>query len=136
MSDAFDEMKKMKNGEYSTSAHTEEKASQPVYYVKLDENNIKNFILNWGRKIVDLGAFLGILLTITVFTLFFVYFINSLFDNNGYYGNATSFIAFLFMIFVPLIILIITVVSNYFIYLLIDIRDSLKEINTNLPLKK
>lgn len=136
MSDAFDEMKKMKNGGYNTCTHTEEKATPPICYVKTDENCIKNFILNWGRKIVDLVSFLGVFFTIIMFTLFFVYFINSLFDKNGYYGESTPYISFLLMIFVPLIMLIITIVSNYFIYLLIDIRDSLKEMTEMLHTKK
>lgn len=129
MSDAFDQMKNMKNG-YTTEAHTEEKTTDFKYSVPSEPegNNIKNFVIFWGRKIIDFMAFLGIFFALAVFTLFFAAFINSFNEKDSYFGEATPILIFLFMIFVPLIILIITIISNYFIYLLIDIRDSLKEL--------
>ena len=132
MSDAFDEMKKMKNGGYSTDIHSEETTEKFVYHYE-DGNIIKNFVLNWGRKIVDFLSWLGVFVAILAFILFFAFFIKSL---SYRYDETAPYILFVCMIFVPLIILLITIISNYFIYLLIDIRDSLKEINSNLPLKK
>ena len=82
-----------------------------------DGSFIKNFVLNCGRKIVDFFAWLGLIIAIIVLGVS----MNMFFEN-------MSFELFLIMIFAPILILLATIISNYFIYLLIDIRDSLKEL--------
>lgn len=138
MSDAFDEIKKINN--YNTSTHSDEKTEKidivekiekTNNYVEPEGNNIKNFVLKWGRKIVDFLASLGIFFAIIVFITCLTTILASLRMETSNPENNVLFIIsmFLCMIFLPLIILIITIVSNYFIYLLIDIRDSLKNID-------
>lgn len=123
MSDAFDQMKNMKNG-YTTETHTEEKKTEFKYSAPEPEGNvIKNFILKWGRHIIDFFAWVDVVIAVLAFAIFLAMYIDSLGKD-----AQQSFTLFTCMIFVPLLILLFTIAANYFIYLLIDIRDSLKEL--------
>lgn len=121
MSDAFDQMKNIKN--YNTETHIEEKKNEFKYTTEPEGNIIKNFILKWGRHIIDFFAWIDVVIAIVVLGIFMVMYIDSLGKN-----TQQSFTLFTCMIFVPLLILLFTIAANYFIYLLIDIRDSLKEL--------
>lgn len=131
MSDAFDHMKNLKD--YSTQTSNEKTE------FKYDKNDfkpkrfcIKDYVLNFGRKIVDFMTGFGFVLAGLVFLIFMGACIGSMFpDKYGGYPNANmASLYFLWAIIAPIVIILITVVSNYFMYLLIDIRDSLKSIES------
>ena len=123
MSDAFDQMKKIQNGDYKTEYHYEEKQNK-ICNNENGSTGIKNFILKWGRWIIDFFAWFDVVIAIIFFVIFLSMFLNGIGNN-----EAQSIIAFILMIFVPLLIILFTIAANYFIYLIIDIRDSLKEIS-------
>ena len=126
MSDAFDQMKNLKNGGYTIETHAEEKKTNFKYSAPSEPegNIIKNFILKWGRHIIDFFAWIDVAIAILAFVIFLTMYIDSLGKD-----AQQSFTFFICMIFVPLLILLLMIAANYFIYLLIDIRDSLKEIS-------
>ena len=128
MSDAFDQIKKIKNEDYGTESHSEENTvipEQKVVYRIEDSHVIKNFILKWGRSIIDFLAWLGVIAAVITFGIC----ICACFANYNS-QDASAMLAVSFII--PIVILFFTIVSNYFIYLLIDIRDSLNDINCKL----
>lgn len=104
---------------------------------KFSGSIVKNFILSFGRKLIDFMtifnfsfAFL-IFITICIFYAIGYTISLSIWGNYfyvSYYYKDTTFETFLISMLIPLIIIIATVFSNYFIYLLIDIRESLKKI--------
>lgn len=129
MSDAFDKMKSLK--EYSTQTNTEKtEFNYNKEEFKPKRFCIKDYVLNFGRKIVDFMTGFGFVLAGLVFLVFIGACIGSMFpDKYGGYPNANmASLYFLWAIFTPIIIVLITVILNYLIYLLIDIRDSLKNI--------
>lgn len=123
MSDAFDQMKKIQNGDYKTEYHNEEKPNK-IYKSENSSTGIKNFILKWGRRIIDFFAWFDVVIAIIFFVIFLSMFLNSIGNN-----EEQCITAFILMIFVPLLIILFTIAANYFIYLIIDIRGSLKEIS-------
>lgn len=98
---------------------------------------IKNFILKVGRFLVDFDTFFGILASILVFVFFILAMFGCLMpDENGYFEAIKGApIALILAILAPIIILFLVVIWHYLIYLLIDIRDSLKEIENNTKRK-
>lgn len=104
-----------------------------VFQEETLSNKTKNFILSFGRFIVDWDTILGI----TIAGLVFIFFLLAMFgcfipDRNGYFAQIQNApIAFILAILIPLIILFLVVIWHYVIYLLIDIRDSLKNIEQN-----
>lgn len=123
MSDAFDQIKKIQNSDYKTEYHNEEKPKK-IYKSENSSTGIKNFILKWGRRIIDFFAWFDVIIAIIFFVIFLSMFLNSIGNN-----EEQCITAFILMIFVPMLIILFTIVANYFIYLIIDIRDFLKEIS-------
>lgn len=131
MSDAFDQIKKIKNEDYGTETHFEENTinpeKKPVYRVEESTPNhaMKNFVLKWGRSIIDFLAWAGVIAAVIIL----IVCICACFVNyNSQDARAMLVVSFI----IPIVILFFTIVSNYFIYLLIDIRDSLNDINSKL----
>ena len=100
-------------------------------------NSIKNFILKYGRILFDIDTCIWFVFTglITLFLL--LAFIGSFLPNeDGYFENisAAPWIIVLAII-IPIIILVAIILIKYFVYLLIDIKDTLKNIKSNLKNK-
>ena len=86
---------------------------------------IKDFILNYGSNVINFMAWVSIIIGIITFAICMSMFFENM-----------SILTFLIMIFAPILIILPITILNYFIYLLIDIRDHLNEIKSNLPPKK
>lgn len=131
MSDAFDQMKNLKNGNYTEvePQKTQENSFLPNN-AQPGEGNIKSFILKYGRKIVDFNTALGFCVAILSFIIILIGLIGSL-SNTSYYDNDSNRYGLILLFVVPLTILLIVIISNYFMYLLIDIKESLNKIEKN-----
>jgi hypothetical protein len=129
-------MENYSEGNYTTT-HTEDNQENnctypPESFVPNPEegHTIKNFVLKWGRNIVDIMVLLGFIGAGFIFFIGGIGFINALFQtNNNPYANFIAFIYGLIVLILPLIIIVFTILSNYFLYLLIDMRDSLKKLS-------
>ena len=94
---------------------------------------VKNFILKVGRFLVDFDTIFGIFIAILVFLLLILAMFGCFIpDESGYFEMIKGApIAFALAIIIPIIILFFVVIWHYIIYLLIDIKDSLKNIENN-----
>ena len=82
----------------------------------------KETILKYGRKIIDIIAKLLLVLVFIEFIVFVVIGINT----------RSPFTGIIMAILISAITLITLILSLYMIYIFIDIRDNLKEINEKL----
>ena len=132
MSNAFDEMKNLKNGSYTRVNQKEESNNFKSNSEK--GSKMKNFVLKWGRKIVDFNTAGGIALAVFVFLVLFGIGIGCLApDEYGSYSRIQNApILFILSFLLPIVILFLTIMWNYFMYLLVDIRDSLKNIDNKM----
>lgn len=100
-------------------------------------NFLKNFILKYGRILTDLDTGLILLVAIIIGIVFLLAFFNSFLPNKEWYFEFVPYawLWLLLAIIVPLIIIFILVLFKFIIYLLIDIRDTLKNIEENTSKK-
>jgi hypothetical protein len=128
--------------DFQTNSHTDElkqmeEIKQNLNKIKNKESShfIKNFILKWGRQIVDLMALIQIIGVFILFIAIIAGYTYSFYIGKEYYYNDNYFVLctviFIVSLLIPLIMLIVTIMSNYLTYLFIDIRDSLKNISKN-----
>ena len=105
-------------------------------YIEREENTsqkVKKFILRVGRFLVDFDTIIGMIIAILTF-IFFLLAAFGLFipDDIGYFDNLNQAPLCLALAFIiPIVILLVVVIWHYFIYLLIDIKDSLTEIKNS-----
>lgn len=101
---------------------------------KKSNPSIKNFILTWGRKLVDFETCIGILIAVLLMlACWFLAFGCMSPDKYGYMESIGSTPWFILLsVLLPILVLIIVIIFKYFIYLFIDIRDTLHEINDKL----
>lgn len=90
--------------------------------------SFKDFILKGGRFIVEIDTAIGIGFALLVMVLFWLAIFGALIpDENGYLELVREIPMWYILSFViPLIILFFVIITKYIMYLLIDIRDSLK----------
>lgn len=91
------------------------------------ESSIKNFILRIGRFIVDFNVIIGFCIAILIgIFILFTAFIALLPTDNGLYDNSGfAIISIILAVLIPIIIIFGVIIANYFLYLLIDIRDNI-----------
>jgi len=105
-------------------------------YIKREENTsqrVKNFILKVGRFLVDFDTIIGIIVAFLVMIFFLLGAFGAFVpDDNGYFGSINlAPVCLILAVVIPIIILLVVVIWHYFIYLLIDIKDSLTEIKNS-----
>lgn len=129
-------MENYSEGNYTTT-HTEDNQNECCTYpqenteTSPDEGHaIKNFVLKWGRNIIDILVILGFIGAGIVFLIGLIGYIKtSIVLANNPNRNGILFIYQTIIILLPLIMVACTIISNYFLYLLIDMRDSLKKLS-------
>lgn len=96
-------------------------------------NCLKNFILKFGRLIIDIDTLFWVLLIFAVMVIFWIAFLGSFLpDNQGYFELVPYAPLWIILsVILPFILLLILLSIKFFAYLLIDIRDSLKKIEQN-----
>lgn len=96
-------------------------------------NFLKKFILKYGRILVDIDTGLILLGAIVIGILCLLAFFISFLPNEELYFELVPYawLWLLLAIIVPLIIIFVLILFKFLIYLLIDIRDTLKNIEEN-----
>lgn len=97
----------------------------------------KKFILKYGRIIIDIDTGLIFLLAILIGIFFLCAFFNSYLPNKEWYFEFVPYapLWLLLAIIAPIIIIFFLIFYKFFVYLLIDIRDTLKNIEENTSKK-
>ena len=93
---------------------------------------IKNFVLKAGRFLIDFNSILELILLIII-TIICSTFAFNILKEYFLYGPLSKFGEYSILIaialyIIPIILLIFFVLTNYLLYLFIDIRDNLEEI--------
>ncbi len=88
---------------------------------------IKEFVLNYGRKIIDISFLLSFALAAIIFLGF------SLAVGSGAIRIQATMLVYVVFIFLCVIIALIALF--YTIYLFVDIKDTLKEIRDKVSIK-
>lgn len=129
-------MENYSDGNYTTTHTEDNQEDKCIYPPELTETSpdeghaIKNFVLKWGRNIIDILVVLGFMGAGVVFLIGFIGYIKtSIALANNPNRNGILFIYQTIIILLPLIMVACTIISNYFLYLLIDMRDSLKKLS-------
>ena len=98
----------------------------------------KKFILKYGRILVDIETYFWFFVAGLIFLIFIIAFLNcflptDVFESKDWFFGNVEFAPYYLgaAILFPIILLTIVILVKYFVYLLIDIRDSLKNIEQN-----
>lgn len=104
---------------------------------KCKNHKIKNFILKFGRLIIDIDTCFWFAVIILVMIAFWIVFFGSFLPNNDGYFDSVPYapLWIILSIVLPFIMLLVLTSFKFFVYLLIDIRDSLKNIEESNVMK-